>query len=209
MRKVPLTYIYNRVKVEFVGEDGIDSGGLGKEAFLLLARDAAKYAGPGYKNWLVVHKTAIMAPTAAAAVDNSSASSGSSLYSTSSNGGLFFTDDDKEKDKKIGGGGGGGSGGMKGKTSDQKRQLRNNNNNNNNNSNNDNDHNNNPNDNHDPIMSVHSVEASLSILEEDDRMDRQAFFLFLGRFVAKALYDRQVYDPPSLTFHQPLTTNHP
>ena len=206
MRKVPLTYIYNRVKVEFVGEDGIDSGGLGKEAFLLLARDAAKYAGPGYKNWLVVHKTAIMAPTAAAAVDNSSASSGSSLYSTSSNGGLFFTDDDKEKDKKIGGGGGGGSGGMKGKTSDQKRQLRNNNNNNNNNSNNDNDHNNNPNDNHDPIMSVHSVEASLSILEEDDRMDRQAFFLFLGRFVAKALYDRQVYDPPSLTYHQPLTT---
>ena len=193
MQKVPLTYIYNRVKVEFVGEDGIDSGGLGKEAFLLLARDAAKYAGPGYKNWLVVHKTAIMASTAVAAVDNSStasaaASSGSSLYSTSSNGGLFFTDDDKEKDKKIGGGGGG-SGGMKGKTPDQKRQLRNNHNNNSNN-------NNSNNDNHDPVMPFHSVEASLSILEEDDRMDRQAFFLFLGRFVAKALYDRQVYDRP-------------
>ena len=28
-------------------------------------------------------------------------------------------------------------------------------------------------------------------------LDQQAFFRFLGRFVAKALYDRQVSDPPS------------
>lgn len=35
--------LLKRIKVQFVGEEGIDAGGLGKEAFLLLSRDIARY----------------------------------------------------------------------------------------------------------------------------------------------------------------------
>lgn len=41
-----------RVKVSFIGERGLDSGGLSKEAFLLLTKQAAYYAGPKYHKWL-------------------------------------------------------------------------------------------------------------------------------------------------------------
>eukprot|EP01034_Spumella_vulgaris_P030355 gene30355-37557_t len=44
---------YRRVKVEFAGEAGIDSGGLSKEAFLLLSKQAAIFAGPHCKQWMV------------------------------------------------------------------------------------------------------------------------------------------------------------
>eukprot|EP00606_Chrysophyceae_sp_TOSAG23-5_P001546 GSChrysophyteH2.ASY1.ANO1.862.1 assembled CDS len=39
-----------RFKFTFAGEPGIDSGGVGKEVFLLLSRQAALYAGDNYRN---------------------------------------------------------------------------------------------------------------------------------------------------------------
>ena len=41
-----------RIWVKFIGEDGIDSGGPSKEAFLLLSKQAGVYAGPVYRKWL-------------------------------------------------------------------------------------------------------------------------------------------------------------
>jgi hypothetical protein len=41
-----------------------------------------------------------------------------------------------------------------------------------------------------------SVAASLPALTKDEKVTREVFFRFLGRFVAKALYDRQLIDMP-------------
>ena len=41
-----------RLKFLFKGEDGIDSGGVGKEAYLLLSRAAAMYASPAHRGWM-------------------------------------------------------------------------------------------------------------------------------------------------------------
>ena len=52
--EAPLVQLFQRMKVEFVGEAGIDSGGLGKEAFLLLSRETSAYVGPTYRGWMRV-----------------------------------------------------------------------------------------------------------------------------------------------------------
>ena len=39
------------------GEEGIDSGGLGKEAFLLISKEASIFVGSAYKNWMVCYGT--------------------------------------------------------------------------------------------------------------------------------------------------------
>ena len=44
--------IRKRAKFSFHGEPGIDSGGVGKEAFLLLSRQATIYAGKLHRGWL-------------------------------------------------------------------------------------------------------------------------------------------------------------
>ena len=40
-----------------LGEEGIDSGGLGKEAFLLISKEASIFVGSAYKNWMVCYGT--------------------------------------------------------------------------------------------------------------------------------------------------------
>ncbi len=42
-----------RLRVTFTGEQGVDSGGLGKEFFLLLSQQASLYMGPKLKGWMV------------------------------------------------------------------------------------------------------------------------------------------------------------
>ena len=82
IHKASVLQVYNRLKVEFKGEEGIDSGGLGKEAFLLLSKDATTFAGPAFKNWLVLYKAA----------EESAATA---------SGGLFFTEEaPTEKEEK-------------------------------------------------------------------------------------------------------------
>jgi hypothetical protein len=49
---VPVDAMYKRLKVEFEGEPGIDSGGLGKEAFLLISREAMQYCGGHHRGWM-------------------------------------------------------------------------------------------------------------------------------------------------------------
>lgn len=224
IHKASIYQVYNRLKVEFTGEEGIDSGGLGKEAFLLLSKDSAMFAGPNYKNWLVLHN--------AAESSNSEAASG----------GLFFTEEEPkpkeaEKGKKVppppmGGPRGGAMGGprggglqkqlssarrsasslLKGDFGAHQRQqswqqvapgggslgassM---------------------------ISGQHrrnsglggvdesteskgvakqrqqptSVDNSLSVLDKDEKVCRESFFRFLGRLVGKALYDRQLIDMP-------------
>ena len=43
------------------GEEGIDSGGLGKEAFLLISKEASIFVGSAYKNWMVSYGTDVPA----------------------------------------------------------------------------------------------------------------------------------------------------
>ena len=42
-----------RLRVTFTGEQGVDSGGLGKELFLVLSQQASLYMGPKLKGWMV------------------------------------------------------------------------------------------------------------------------------------------------------------
>lgn len=51
-----------RMKVTFIGERGLDSGGLSKEAFLLLTKQAAYYAGPKYRKWLCAIISTVKVP---------------------------------------------------------------------------------------------------------------------------------------------------
>jgi hypothetical protein len=53
-----LTHIpfLRRFKVNFLGEDGIDSGGLGKEAFLLLSKEIVKYGINSKRKWFLYTK---------------------------------------------------------------------------------------------------------------------------------------------------------
>jgi hypothetical protein len=44
--------LLKRFKVTFIGEEGIDSGGLGKEAFLLVAKDIVKYVKNEKRSWM-------------------------------------------------------------------------------------------------------------------------------------------------------------
>jgi hypothetical protein len=44
--------LLKRFKVTFIGEEGIDSGGLGKEAFLLVAKDIVKYVKNEKRTWM-------------------------------------------------------------------------------------------------------------------------------------------------------------
>lgn len=51
-----------RVRVSFVGEQGLDSGGLSKEAFLVLTKQAAYYSGPKYHRWVSSVVSTILVP---------------------------------------------------------------------------------------------------------------------------------------------------
>ena len=42
-----------RLRVTFAGEQGVDSGGLSKEFFLLLSQQASLFMGPKFKGWMV------------------------------------------------------------------------------------------------------------------------------------------------------------
>lgn len=44
--------INKRLRVQFEGEDGIDSGGIAKEGLLLLSKEALHYGGPKHRGWL-------------------------------------------------------------------------------------------------------------------------------------------------------------
>ena len=68
-------------------EEGIDSGGLSKEAFLLLSKDAAIFAGKKHKKWMVQRGSAPLS-------DGNSSSTGAV---ESESGGLFFTEETQEK----------------------------------------------------------------------------------------------------------------
>ena len=43
---------------------------------------------------------------------------------------------------------------------------------------------------------MHSVLKSLPVMEKEHKVTQETFFRFLGRFVGKALYDRQLIDLP-------------
>ena len=68
-------------------EEGIDSGGLSKEAFLLLSKDAAIFAGKKHKKWMVQRSS----------VPLSERSNSSTGVVESESGGLFFTEETQEK----------------------------------------------------------------------------------------------------------------
>lgn len=44
--------LLKRFKVHFINEDGIDSGGLSKEAFLLVSKDIFQYVKNSHRNWM-------------------------------------------------------------------------------------------------------------------------------------------------------------
>lgn len=52
-KSASLTEIYKRLKTTFVGERGIDSGGISKELFLLISKEIMLYCGKKGKNWMV------------------------------------------------------------------------------------------------------------------------------------------------------------
>lgn len=70
-----------------VDEEGIDSGGLSKEAFLLLSKNAVIFAGTLYKNWMVQH--------------NLTKTSGIGDKKSYTDGGLFFTEVDLSEESNI------------------------------------------------------------------------------------------------------------
>lgn len=47
-----ITELSRRLKVRFQGEDGIDSGGLSKETFILVSKHCCLYMGPRYRKWM-------------------------------------------------------------------------------------------------------------------------------------------------------------
>lgn len=90
------SYYYHRLsyyEILYYGpdEEGIDSGGLAKEAFLLLSKDAAIFAGKKHKKWMVQSGTV----PSSSGLNNSSSSSSSSFENNF--GGLFFTEEILEK----------------------------------------------------------------------------------------------------------------
>jgi hypothetical protein len=68
-----------------VDEEGIDSGGLSKEAFLLLSKDLAIFAGTLHKNWMVQHNK----------------TQGSGDKQSYADGGLFFTEAKSSEESNI------------------------------------------------------------------------------------------------------------
>lgn len=68
-----------------IDEEGIDSGGLSKEAFLLLSKDLAIFAGSLHKNWMVQHNRA----------------TGTGDKQSYADGGLFFTEAKSSEESKI------------------------------------------------------------------------------------------------------------
>ena len=54
LARCPPQDLKRRVKFEFEGEDAIDSGGVGKEAFLLLSRAMIRYCGAAHRGILLV-----------------------------------------------------------------------------------------------------------------------------------------------------------
>jgi hypothetical protein len=53
-----------RLRVSFLGERGLDCGGLSKEAYLLLSKQAAYYGGPKYHKWLRSVTSTVLVPYA-------------------------------------------------------------------------------------------------------------------------------------------------
>jgi hypothetical protein len=53
-----------RLRVSFLGERGLDCGGLSKEAYLLLSKQAAYYGGPKYHKWLRSVTSTVLVPSA-------------------------------------------------------------------------------------------------------------------------------------------------
>ena len=51
--KLPAADSMKRLRVTFAGEQGVDSGGLSKEFFLLLSQQASLFMGPKFKGWMV------------------------------------------------------------------------------------------------------------------------------------------------------------
>ena len=51
LAKCPPIDMRRKVQFEFEGEDAIDSGGVGKEAFLLLSRALVRYCGSAYRGF--------------------------------------------------------------------------------------------------------------------------------------------------------------
>jgi hypothetical protein len=68
-----------------IDEEGIDSGGLSKEAFLLLSKDLAIFAGTLHKNWMVQHNI----------------TTGTGDKQSYADGGLFFTEAKSSEESKI------------------------------------------------------------------------------------------------------------
>lgn len=58
-----------RLRVSFVGERGLDCGGLSKEAYLLLSKQAAYYGGPKYHKWLRSVTSTVLVPAAVKKTD--------------------------------------------------------------------------------------------------------------------------------------------
>jgi hypothetical protein len=136
--------LQRRFKIVFIGEEGIDSGGLGKEAFLLISKQAATYASSSAKQWMKVGSNGLLffeevrkqAPSAPSAPPTAPGTN-------------YANDAAKNSGTKSVGTGTG-------------------------------------------KLSSASVEALNSCID----LDARSFAMFLGRFLAKALFDRQLVDMP-------------
>lgn len=124
-----------RFKFTFAGEPGIDSGGVGKEVFLLLSRQAALYAGDNYRGWM--------------------------FTPDEKNGALFFSDETHVKNT------------MKSLANDDKNGIEGN-------------------------SSLESIPGKLTedTIQDMSKTSSEKFCKFLGRFLGKAIYDRQLVDIP-------------
>ena len=74
-------------------EEGIDSGGLGKETFILLSKDAGIYAGPQYRNWLVLHEVSSTSMGSGGGIGGSTGNGDKKKSVTALDGGFFFTEE--------------------------------------------------------------------------------------------------------------------
>jgi hypothetical protein len=125
-----------RCKIVFAGEEGIDSGGLGKEAFLLISKQAATYASAAEKQWMKLCSN-----------------------------GLFFEEIPKEDNSKK-------------SANNAKLNI------------------------HDIISKPCGIgngkitAAAMTALRDCPELNARTFASFLGKFLAKALFDRQLVDIP-------------
>lgn len=97
--------LLRRLKVQFEGEDGIDSGGLSKEAFLLLSKAASEFVGYKHKKWMVSLKSEVIQslkpvkPTINNNKNNTLTSESTKAAEIME--GLFFASELNENDVKI------------------------------------------------------------------------------------------------------------